>query len=207
MYGTCKHVIVYFFCVCFCELNLHENGIRGQCWDEWHHKVRRHYAIITTTTMALTSLWVSWLQMSALYSTKPSHTLCKTRQRDMKTWVCLFISVCLDISVHVCIYIYIRLILQFLMCRSLFLLGYFLTGLPLDQCQNDTSKVTLYVHASARIYEYACVYVYVCAQAPGPLMTEDTTCLSARRPTKQCACHTIWFISPLVVVLASPSCA
>ena len=88
----------------------------------------------------------------------------------------------------------------------LFLQGDFLTGLPLVQCQNDTSKVTLYVHASARIYEYACVCVYVCAQAPAPLMTEDTTCLSARRPTKQCACHTIWFISPLEVGLASFNC-
>ena len=89
-------------CVVSCERCQYSIRLRG----EWHHKVRHHYAIITTTTMALTSLWVSWLQMSALYSTKPSHTLCKTRQRDMKFWVCLFISVCLDISVHVCIYTY-----------------------------------------------------------------------------------------------------
>ena len=129
--------------------------------------------------------------------------------QDQATWyeiLSMFVYQCLSWYFCACLYIYIRLILQFSMCRSLFLQGDFLTGLPLVQCQNDTSKVTLYVHASARIYENACVSVYVCAQAPGPLMTEDTTCLSARRPTKQCACHTIWFISSLVVVLASPSC-
>ena len=187
---------MHFVCVCFWELNLYENGIRGQCWDKWHHKVRRHYAIITTTTMAPTSLWVSWLQMSALYSTKPSHTLCKTRQRDMKTWVCLFISVCLDISVHVCIYI--CLILQFLMYRSLFLQGDFLTGLPLVQCQNDTSKVTLYVRACKCAYLWIRLCLCFCLCASACSTNDRGHHMSVSQASDQTVClphHMIYFAS------------
>ena len=123
--------------------------------------------------------------------------------QDQATWyenLSMFVYQCLSWYFCAClyIYIYIRLILQFSMCRSLFLQGDFLIGLPLVQCQNDTSKVTLYVRACKCAYLWIRLCLCFCLCASACSTNDRGHHMSVSQASDQTVClphHMIYFAS------------